>query len=281
MHGVKTTAPLLLALVAACALRPGVRDPLEPATSLAAAERDFAAQSVREDARTAFIAHFAPGGVFVRDGAWADAQATLAHEPAAPIVLDWHPAYVEAARSGELGLSTGPWSVRARDAAAPGAYGEFVSVWQRGDGTWRVIADIGIRHGRPEAWNAPLETRVALSAPPQHCPTLDDAESAFARAASVGGLRAALREHGAADMRLYRDGAVPVSGSAEAIAGAMDEAPVLYTVTVAQAARSGDIGYARGDYIDRGTGTRGPWLRVWRCEAGRWRVALDIVNAAR
>ena len=108
-------ASAFFALVAAgCATPMTPTDSTDAPVSLAAAETAFAAHSVREDMRAAFLAHFADDGVFVRDG-WTLSNAYLAGQPAPPIVLDWRPVYTEVARSGELGLSTGPWKIVSKD----------------------------------------------------------------------------------------------------------------------------------------------------------------------
>src|SRR2546430_3678148 len=73
--------------LAACSVLPTAED---DGSSLARAESAFAAQSVREDMRSAFLVHFAPDGVFVRE-AWVNAHQYLAAHPAPPIVLDWRP----------------------------------------------------------------------------------------------------------------------------------------------------------------------------------------------
>ena len=104
---------LCLVALAATACAMPVTQP-DPPESLAAAETAFAAHSVREDMRAAFLAAFADDGVFVRDG-WAVSNTYLKDRPAPPIVLDWRPVYTEVARSGELGLSTGPWKITSKE----------------------------------------------------------------------------------------------------------------------------------------------------------------------
>src|SRR5437763_64410 len=94
------------ALAAGCAVAPPDSGSMEPATSLAAAETAFAAHSVRENAREAFLAHFAPDGVLVVPSGWTAARPALEAQPVAPSVLEWRPVHVEAARAGDLGLST-------------------------------------------------------------------------------------------------------------------------------------------------------------------------------
>src|SRR5207253_11514121 len=141
-------------------------------------------QSVREDRRAAFLAHFAADGVLVRNG-WVNAREHLAPRPAPPIVLDWRPVHAEVAASGELGLSTGPWKVTSKlDPDAPPAYGQFVSVWKRdAGGAWRVLVDLGISHAQPVFWDRPLEI-IAVSAQPADAgDTIEAAEQRFAEEA--------------------------------------------------------------------------------------------------
>ena len=125
--------------LAACAHAP--MTPEAPA-SLAAAETEFGRHSVREDMRVAFLANFADDGVFVRNG-WMVSNDWLRPRPAPPIVLDWHPQYVEAASSGDMGLSTGPWKITSKkDPSAAPTHGQFVSVWRREASGWRVVMDV-------------------------------------------------------------------------------------------------------------------------------------------
>jgi hypothetical protein len=160
------------------------------AASLAAAEIAFAAHSVREDMRAAFLAHFADDGVFVRNG-WTNANAYLAGRPAPPIVLDWRPVYTEVAASGEMGLSTGPWRITSKaKPEAPPAFGQFVSVWKREPGKpWKVAVDLGISHTEPSLWDAALETATAPAPGQAAAIGIAAAEERFARDALTLGAR--------------------------------------------------------------------------------------------
>ena len=257
-------------------------DPRDNARSLAAAETAFAAHSMREDMRAAFIANFSETGVFVREG-WAPARAWLTPRPAPPIVLDWRPAYVEVAASGEIGLSTGPWKLLPRDnpQAAP-AYGQFVSIWKRDPGAaWRVEVDLGIAHPGPQLWDQ------ALVAAPTRGVAGDEglaaAESAFSRASATQGARAAYSAWGARDLRLYRNGEAPRASLEAALASpSLAHAPWGWTAERLETARSADFGYARGTYHDAAAPATvlGQYLRVWRREPAGWRVLLEVVNPA-
>ena len=273
-------APLAaLAALTACAMVP-TRD--DAAASLAAAESAFAAHSVREDMRAAFMAHFAPDGVFVRNG-WVVARESLANRAAPPIILEWRPQYVEVAASGDMGLSTGPSRVTPRDkpGAAP-SHGQFVSVWKRAPGEpWRVQVDLGIENEGPALWDQPLQARLSPAAPAGE--GLAAAEASFATAARAG-MRDAYRTHGASDLRLYRSGDPPRASRDAALASAWlaRHARLGYVAEASETAASGDFGYVRGRVEEAGSDrTVGWFLRVWRREAAGWRIVMDVVNPVR
>ena len=278
----KIPAAALALAVAACAHQ-SVSD--EPAVSLAAAESAFAAHSVREDMRAAFLANFADDGVFVRATGWSVSNAYLRDRPAPAIVLDWRPVYTEVAASGELGLSTGPTKIIPRSKPdAPPSYGQYVSVWRRmGNGAWKVEADLGIGHAEPTFWPDPLVTRMAPAATTAAGGSVAEAEERFARDSAQRGLRGAYRAHGAQDLRFYRNDFGPVRGRSAALAsGAMSDDKLVWTPERTEMARSADFGYARGRFASAAAPsvTLGWYLRVWHREGGEWRIVMDVTNPA-
>jgi len=280
-HARMQTLRFSLALaLAGCAAAP---DPaMTPAHAIAAAESAFAAHSVREGMRAAFMSHFAEDGVTVRDG-WVVSNAYLAGQPNPPIVLDWRPVHVEAAASGDFGLSTGPWKITSvAKPEAPPTYGQFVSIWKREPGQpWRVAVDLGIAHPQPVLWEAPL--RAVTRATPASSGPIENAENAFTREARERGLAAAYSQHAAADLRLYWPGAAPALDRAQALTREMPDARGWTWVTErSEVARSGDFGYTRGRYATAATPDKplGYFMRVWRYEVAAWRVVLEVVNLA-
>lgn len=257
--------------------------PDDGARSLIAAERAFAAESVRTDMRSAFIAHFAADGVFLREG-WANAREALRERPAPPITLDWAPRHVEVARSGELGLSTGPW-IRASRARpdAPAAHGHFVSIWRRqDDGAWKVEVDLGISHPDPERDEAAVEA-IAAADREGGAESLEQAETRFVEASLRGGVRTAYASHALPRFLLYREGHAPLRGREAALASpALPDEKVVWFADRLATSRAGDFGYVRGSYAAAADPARirGHFLRVWRREAGGWRIALDVTNPA-
>ena len=279
--GMKPLCAILALALAACAHRPATMD---HSPSLAAAETAFAAHSVREDMRVAFLAAFADDGVFVSNG-WTVSSDYLRGRGAPPIVLDWRPQYVETAASGDLGLSTGPSRITSKaKPETPATYGQFVSVWRREPGgPWKVAVDLGIRHPGDVLWSAPLETRQPGPPVSAGSDGVADAEARFASEARARGLRAAYGAYGADNLRFYRAGQAPVVGRAAALAApAMAEEIPEWTVERTETARSGELAYARGAYTSRATPATplGWYLRVWRREGPGWRIAMDVTNPA-
>jgi ketosteroid isomerase-like protein len=277
-------APSLLALaLAACAHSP--TEPMDAARSLAAAESAFAAHSVREDMRAAFLASFADDGVYVRDG-WVEAKADLAKRSAPAIVLDWKPVFTEVAWSGDLGLSTGPWKItsKTKPDTAP-SFGQFVSVWRRdAGGPWKVAVDIGIAHTGAALWDQPLATVILPGRPSLTRGGIESAELEFVTDAHQKGLPAAYAAYGSERFRFYRDGFEPAVGKANALASpAMSSEKLAWSIDQIELSKSRDFGYSRGSYAAVATPKipLGYFMRVWHVEDGQWRIALDVANPVR
>lgn len=252
----------------------------DDAASLIEAERAFAAQSMASDMASAFLAHFADDGVMLGRG-WVTARAAFQGQPPPPVALDWAPAHVEVAASGELGLSTGPWIRKSRaNPAAPAAHGHFVSIWRRqADGRWKVEVDLGVSH--PHAVALPANVEVVAPSPRESSNTLEDAEARFVAASMLEGARAAYATHALPRLRLYREGHPPYRGKASALP-ALDERRTLWLADARVVSAANDFGYVRGTYADAADPekVRGYFLRVWRRDAAGWGIALDVAKAA-
>ena len=270
--------------VAGCAQQPAQPPAMDDAASLAAAERAFAAHSVREDMRVAFLANFADDGVFVRNG-WINSNAYLATQAAPPIVLDWRPAHTEVAASGELGLSTGPWKITSKaKPETPPTFGQYVSVWRREPGgPWKVAVDLGIGHPASALWDQPLDTSAPAGGGASASRGIESAELDFVSDAHAGSPRAAYAKHGSERMRFYRTEVQPAVGKAAALASpGMTDEKLAWVIERTEIARSRDFGYARGSYaaVSAPATPLGYFLRVWRMEAGEWRIVMDVTNPA-
>lgn len=273
----RTLAPLALA-IAGCAL-PASRPPADAPATLAASETAFAAQSVREGMRAAFLSWLAPGSTLFRNGP-VDGPAEIARNPDPPIVLDWRPAFVEVSASGDLGLSTGPWRIRSKtDPARPERFGQFVSVWKRPPGgDWRVWVDLGISHPGPTLWEVPLSAGFAPEATGASDGTIAQAEAEFARLARTAGHAAAYAALASPTLRVYRDGSAPFLGREASLSSPAARGSAQWTLERHETSTAGDFGYAIGRYGPAGGAKEGDFVRIWRRERAGWRIALDVVD---
>ncbi len=269
-----------LALAGCAHTLPANNDP----ALLAAAETAFAAHSVREDMRAAFMAAFAADGVLIRAPGWVVANNWLRDKPAPPIVLDWRPQYVQVAMAADLGLSTGPWKITSKaDPAAPPAYGQFVSIWRREKpGAWKVAVDLGIGHPEPSLWKEPLQASSLDPAAGAGLDGVAEAEATFARVMLEQGARAAYGQFGAEDLRLYRDGITPLASRASALASPAMAERWVWTIDRSETSASNDFAYARGHYAAAASPQKvaGYFLRAWRRAPGGMRIVMDVANPA-
>ena len=126
--------------------RLGPADPAE----LLRADAAFAAASLAQGARAAFLAFAAEnavtlsGGGAVRYGRQA-IGASFDGTPAGAI-LEWAPVLADVAGTGDLGCTVGDavFTVPGTDGTARRNYAKYVTVWKRQpDGEWRFVADAG------------------------------------------------------------------------------------------------------------------------------------------
>ncbi|MGC1818670.1 MAG: DUF4440 domain-containing protein, partial [Casimicrobiaceae bacterium] len=259
--------------------------------SLVAAETGFARMALEQGIRAAFIANFADDGI-VFEPAPSILRKTWPVRPAPAnpraLRLEWSPAQVGVARSGDIGYSTGPY--RLTDAAHPDFIrrGVFFSVWRRdAGGPWRVALDIGTGtpaapdfaalgeppHPRYRGPADPAVERKRLLAREAHSFVTDPVGPQVIRYAGLLD----------PDVRIHRPGRLPIASKVNV---ARDVAARLVRVSWrpqdARVSRSADVAVSWGRYreTDRAFGVHeGHYAHLWlRDAAGRWRLAYDITS---
>lgn len=263
--------------------------------SLVEAERAFAAASITQGTRSAFIANLADDAVTFNPGP-VNGKKWWTEQQVRPGVLTWQPIYAFVSSAGDLGYTTGPWEFRAKSLDdKPVAFGHFVSIWKRqADGVWKVALDIGIRNPQPQT-PAP-ELQVARDHPTNIkakqkvdvesvraalIKTENDLSKALMAKNTVDSYLAYLAD----DVRLYRTNSFPFIGkSATRDALAAKPAQLTWQPAKTDVAISGDLGYTYGTYelktVGEGKASEsGNYMRIWRKQAnGKWRIVLDLLN---
>ncbi|MDI1363720.1 MAG: DUF4440 domain-containing protein [bacterium] len=105
-----------------------------PAAAIEAAERAFAADGLALGVRDSFLKHMADDAIMFRPGP-VSAKALYEQRPSSKTPrLEWWPQRVVIARSGDLGLSVGPWAIDGQRG------GYYATIWRKGaGGDWKWI----------------------------------------------------------------------------------------------------------------------------------------------
>ena len=275
-------APVLVAgLSAALIVSTSAQSP-EAWQSLVEAERAFAAQSLRETIRAAFLTHLHPRSVMFSPGP-VNGIELYTKLPDRGGKLAWAPAVVDIAASGDFGYSTGPHQFRATTDGPVVRQGYFCSVWVRSaTEPWRVLIDLGSTQPEPVSLDAAAHDPTptpAVSAGTNAASSLAEAERRLAEALAadqVAAYRAALAPHA----RVNRDGAPPAEGRDAALGFVTRHGRVSKaTPEKTDVAGSGDMGYAYGRLDLADAAADAPpvyYVRVWRHDAEGWKVVLDV-----
>lgn len=261
------------------------------AKDLAAEEGKFAAFSVKNGMRAAFIEFFADDSVLLRPDP-VDGRPYMRAATDPPIVLDWKSQITVMSASHDLGMSTGPSKVLSKtDPSAPPSYGQFFSVWQKQkNGDWKVLLDHGIGHGTSPAPDIPLAA-YDLAPAPAGAPAVtgdggNSGERRFvARTAEVGAGRA-YAESITNQTRLIRAGRVPIDGSAAIVEYVKTiEGKWTWETLKEATSKAHDFAYSLGTYNwqpAEGAAQKGHYIRVWtrdvKTNAGRWTLAGEILT---
>ena len=259
-----------------------------PRQAVLAAEASFAEQVAKNGMKTAFLTNAAPTAVLVENGKLVEAQAAWNSRPAKPNTrLTWYPMLVDVAQTGDLGYTTGPWTMLQNDRAQ--ASGEYVTLWRKqADGQWKYVVDMGIeRIGvAPTAPATVPAPRQALAmATPSMAPTsvLIDLDNKFA-AAELLKPGATYQQYLSNEARLYRPGLSMMQGLA-AVANMKNlEKGYFFAPATGYLSAGGDLGYVVGTFRHPGDAKHpaesGSYLRIWRREAeAGWRLALEMFNS--
>ncbi len=259
---------------------------------LANAERAFARMSVEKGIRDSFIANFADEGINFTPHP-TNTKEVFGKRPSPPspppVTLNWAPIYGDIAQAGDLGYTTGPYTLTDNTAAKrPTQNGMFSSIWKKqADGSWKVLVDLGIQ--LPSAV-APLD--APFQAAPQwnvkvSKPNVAEAlanllktdRSFFASSAKSGG--EAWRKFLSDDARIHRDEIFPMVGK-QAFSGWVEKqsASISGEPIKADMSASADFGYSYGKYeIKSEKPEKGYYVRVWKLDAkGNWRIVFDVTS---
>ncbi|MBS1791125.1 MAG: nuclear transport factor 2 family protein [Acidobacteria bacterium] len=258
--------------------------------SLANAERAFAKMSVEKGIREAFYNNFAEDGINFQPHPTNTREAyrkTPAPTTPPPVTLNWAPIYGDISQAGDLGYTTGPYTVEDHSPAKrPTRHGMYSSVWKKqADGSWKVVLDLGIQLSSAVApLDAPFQAAPHWNVKPQKMNAEDNlasllkADREFFEAAKAGA-SPAWQKFLSDNARIHRNQMMPVVGKVELKTWTGKQSAAITGEPIkADVARSGDFGYSYGKYeLKTEKPEKGYYARVWKRDAkGNWRISFDV-----
>lgn len=268
-------ASLLLAAAPALAAQPS---PAE----VEKAERAFAADGLALGVRDSFLRHMADDAIVFAPGP-VSARALYEKRPSSlKPRLEWWPQKVVIARSGDLGLSVGPWAIDGKRG------GYYATIWRKQpDGQWKWIYDGG---AEAPASKAPAPETPALQGPTatlgskfpaQALAAARTAEEALAKAATNDAPRA-YRAALSADAWLTGPAGTQ-DLTPDDLAGRIALRPARMTIHMdgGGASAAGDLVWTFGT-AGWTTGSDTPvnthYMHVWQRRAEGWRLIFETLN---
>ncbi len=251
------------------------------------AEQAFATQAARTGTAAAYLANSAASALVAEGGQWTSPpQGWKARPVRTGSRLKWYPVLADGAQSGELGYTTGPWTLLQND--RPQSAGEYVTVWRKQpDGKWKFVIDMSVERigiAPPVPVPVPGPRLPVGVATPSTAPSyiLIDIDRKFA-AAQLQKPGATYEQYLSAEARLYRSGLSMMQGvAALANMGSLEDG-YQFASTTGYLAAAGDLGYVIGTFA-RASGPKHPeetgsYLRIWRREASAgWRIVVEVFS---
>jgi ketosteroid isomerase-like protein len=264
-----------------------------PVDSLVAAERAFSKKSHDTNVREAFLAYFADDGVIFTP-APANAKQTYTKRAVPPnpppFTLDWQPAFADVSQAGDLGYTTGPYSLTDNAKHAVTDHGTFFSVWEKQkDGDWKVMLDFGVPTSSARDLHA---VKLEKAAPTTfHLPSGTNANADVQKLMAMEAQMNATSYASDLGPRAYvvQDGLQPLTTDAARSKHIASTTTIkAWKVMGGGASRSGDLAYTYGSYQASVLGSptnelrMGYYARVWKRDAkGDWKIVLDNTQALR
>ena len=283
----------LVVFVFAIAANMSVAQTASDIESLAAAERAFAAETVKVGFRDGFIKYFAEDGIgFAPQPQRTREELQKSPAPTGPrkVIFNWAPMFGDISQAGDLGYTTGPvLYTDVGENPRPPRHGMYFSVWQKqADGSWKVVVDMGV--SVPQAV-APVDTAFTPATKTERVrkmfvgkvsgPDYLDVDAALTTAIEKNGMAVAYDAFLETQFRVHRNGQMPIT-TKDGLHSffAKEGKGYSYKTIGGKIASSKDLAFTYGSFQLNGSSeVAGYYVHVWRKDdRSRWRLVADIVN---
>ncbi|MBC6988875.1 nuclear transport factor 2 family protein [Hymenobacter sp. BT491] len=254
----------------------------KPVEAIVAAEQKFAKSAAELGTKAAFLGSMADSAVVFPKGKPTLARPYWLATPDRQPTITWGPEFADAASSGDMGYTTGPWYIEAGGKRV--AHGHYNTVWVRQlDQQLKFVADIGVQHAAPEPDSIP--TTVAYATAPGHASKDQSAdimilERQLTAAIRAKGMAKAYAAVLSSEARLNRPDQFPLTTPQLQRQNLAAQAPLKFQPMRGQVSQAGDLAYTYGTYqADQQATNSGAYLHIWKHETAKhWRLVLEVLN---
>lgn len=241
-----------------------------------ATEKAFAAYSVANNTKDAFLRFMDTSAVMFRNGEPYKAYEDWLKRNKGQGVLNWWPTHAEVSTGGDFGYTCGPWTFQSSLRDTIVATGYFFTVWQRNDKKeWKFILDIGTDKG-PIEMNKVVQ-KIAAEKTAGTAAGLRDAEQAYLTRHQTSPKEAYNEFISDKSLYAFENGRIYRGGRRqEDLYLAIEPVKIDFEFKDSKVAPSGDLGYTYGTATRNGK--KETYLRIWRHEPKGWKIALELVR---
>lgn len=246
-------------------------------TGLVNAEKSFAAYSVTDGTKNAFLKFIDSNGIVFDQGKAANGIEVWKKRQDRPFVLDWAPNFAEIANSNDFGYTTGPWTLHPKDSDSITARGRFTTVWHiDGNGEWKFLVDLGVGNSPQLMQSALNEVKTKKVSGTASTNELLKAEQDFIKSYKAD-KENAYKLYLSKQSILNRNGLQPAmekKSQAEIIKVTPQD--IGYSVEGSAIAPTGDLAYIYGNTLNNNKSEN--YLRIWRKEKEGWKIAVEVLR---
>jgi ketosteroid isomerase-like protein len=248
---------------------------------LISAEKSFAAYSVKNSTKEAFLKFLDSSGIVFDNGKPVNGIETWNKREKRPGILNWGPQFAEISESGDFGYTTGPWTFKNSLNDTVVAKGQYTTVWHMSNnGEWKFLVDLGVGNTPANTITEVKKVEVAkqffATGVIPHVAPVVNAENRFLSAVSKNRSKA-YKKYLAAESIVNRNGCLPATGAIDQQKLIdLTSSSIQYKIDGWEMSTNMDMGYVYGTTTINGKTDN--YLRIWRWEKGGWKIALEVLR---
>jgi ketosteroid isomerase-like protein len=245
------------------------------------AEKDFAAYSVANSTKEAFLKFLDSNGLVFDKGKAVNGIESWTKREKRPGILNWHPQLAEISASGDFGYTTGPWTFQPTINDSVVARGQYTTVWHIDKyGEWKFLVDLGVSNTpvspATEIKKINITKQSAEATPIPHISPLVAVENDFLKLFAENKSKA-YKKYLSKESILNRNGQTPaVTLSDQQLIIDSTSSSIQYTMDGWAISPGQDIGYVYGTIVLNGKTDN--YQRIWRKEKTGWKIALEVLR---